>query len=42
MLVLLSQYYPAIYDQLIPEQVEVVKQRRKSNQRAAQGLEKRS
>ncbi|KAM0055108.1 putative transcription factor homeobox-WOX family [Helianthus debilis subsp. tardiflorus] len=28
-LVLLSQYYPAIYDQLIPEQVEVVKPRRR-------------
>ncbi|KAI7738670.1 hypothetical protein M8C21_000320 [Ambrosia artemisiifolia] len=28
-LVLLSQYYPGIYDQLIPEQVEVVKPRRR-------------
>ncbi|KAI3824314.1 hypothetical protein L1987_05769 [Smallanthus sonchifolius] len=28
-MVLLSQYYPGIYDQLIPEQVEVVKPRRR-------------
>ncbi|KAJ0693667.1 putative transcription factor homeobox-WOX family [Helianthus annuus] len=43
-LVLLSQYYPAIYDQLIPEQVEVVKPRRrrkKTKSESSTGFKKR-
>ncbi|MFS8016518.1 putative transcription factor homeobox-WOX family [Helianthus anomalus] len=43
-LVLLSQYYPAIYDQLIPEQVEVVKprrRRRKIKSESSTGFKKR-
>ncbi|KAI3502907.1 hypothetical protein L1887_31296 [Cichorium endivia] len=36
-MVLLSQYYPGIYDQLIPEQGEVVKPRRRRKKNKADG-----
>ncbi|GJQ98468.1 homeobox-leucine zipper protein ATHB-40-like protein [Tanacetum coccineum] len=36
-MVLLSQYYPGIYDQLIPEQGEVVKPRRRRKKSKADG-----
>ncbi|XP_071693908.1 homeobox-leucine zipper protein ATHB-40-like [Rutidosis leptorrhynchoides] len=36
-MVLLSQYYPGIYDQLIPEQEEVVKPRRRRKKNKADG-----
>ncbi|KAJ9564291.1 hypothetical protein OSB04_000257 [Centaurea solstitialis] len=36
-MVLLSQYYPGIYDQLMPEQAEVVKPRRRRKKSKADG-----